>query len=221
MNTTDTAAREAFEAHWCRDVPREYRQSALAEMKANRTAEDGYERDEIRWAWEAWQAALATTPQTDSATAKLRAIHDLLHTQDNRITAAPMFAVQEKKRAYGVDESYGGKIVWITDDGDEVEAEEDAALEAAYQKDYDAAPRGFRRVGYREYWEFVTACFTEQGCKDYLERNGHNLHETRIYAYGTYRNAEWQTVRDFLMSDRFAATHAPAMPKQPTTEDTK
>jgi hypothetical protein len=142
------------------------------------------------------------------APADLRAIHDLLHTQDNRITAAPMFAVQEKKRVYGIDESYGPKIVWVTDDGDEVDAEKDAELEAVYQQDYNKEPRGYRRLGYHEYWDFVTACFTEQGCKDYLGRNGHNLHETRIYAYGTYRNAEWHTVRDFLMSDRFAAAPA-------------
>jgi hypothetical protein len=142
------------------------------------------------------------------APAELRAIHDLLHTQDNRITAAPMFAVQEKKRVYGIDESYGPKIVWVTDDGDEVDAEKDAELEAVYQQDYNKEPRGYRRLGYHEYWDFVTACFTEQGCKDYLGRNGHNLHETRIYAYGTYRNAEWHTVRDFLMSDRFAAAPA-------------
>jgi hypothetical protein len=49
--------REQFEAHWVRDVPKECRQSALAEMKANRNAEGGYERDEIDWAWEAWQAS--------------------------------------------------------------------------------------------------------------------------------------------------------------------
>lgn len=49
--------REQFEAHWCRDVPSMYRAAALAEIRANR-ADERYGRDEIQWAWEAWQAAL-------------------------------------------------------------------------------------------------------------------------------------------------------------------
>jgi hypothetical protein len=47
--------REQFENHWVSDVPEMFRASALAEMKANRSEEFGYERDEIRWAWDAWQ----------------------------------------------------------------------------------------------------------------------------------------------------------------------
>jgi hypothetical protein len=47
--------REQFENHWVSDVPEMYRASALAEMVANRSDEFGYERDEIRWAWDAWQ----------------------------------------------------------------------------------------------------------------------------------------------------------------------
>jgi hypothetical protein len=49
-----------------------------------------------------------------------------------------------------------------------------------------------------KHWDFVTACFTEQGCKDYLARDGHNLKEPRIYAAGSYRNSEWQAVRNYL-----------------------
>jgi hypothetical protein len=48
--------REKFEAHWCRDVPSMYRNAALAEAKANRDG-DRYKRDEVQWAWEAWQAS--------------------------------------------------------------------------------------------------------------------------------------------------------------------
>jgi hypothetical protein len=48
--------REQFEAHWCRDVPSMYRNAALAEAKANRDG-DRYKRDEVQWAWEAWQAS--------------------------------------------------------------------------------------------------------------------------------------------------------------------
>jgi len=59
--------REQFEAHWCRDVPAMFRVSALAEIKASRN-EERYRRDEIQWAWEAWQAARATpTDHSDDA----------------------------------------------------------------------------------------------------------------------------------------------------------
>jgi hypothetical protein len=30
--------------------------------------------------------------------------------------------------------------------------------------------------------------------------NGHNLKHPRIYAYGSFRNAEWAAVRDHLIS---------------------
>lgn len=48
-------SREEFESHWVSDVPEMYRSSALDEVKANRSDEFGYERDELRWAWDAWQ----------------------------------------------------------------------------------------------------------------------------------------------------------------------
>jgi hypothetical protein len=143
--------------------------------------------------------------QADEA---LRTIHGLLHTQDNRITAAPMFAVQQKRRVYGIDTEYEPLIAWTNDEGSEASPEDAARFETAYDHDCDAEQEGYRRIGYHEYWEFVTGCFTEQGCKDYLARNGHNLNEPRIYAYGTYRNEEWKTIRDFLMSDRFSADAA-------------
>ena len=47
-------------------------------------------------------------------------------------------------------------------------------------------------------WTFVTACLTEQGCKDYLAVDGHNLTNPRIYGPGGFRNQEWQNLRDFL-----------------------
>ena len=47
---------------------------------------------------------------------------------------------------------------------------------------------------------FVTACFTEQGCKDFLARDGHNHRRPFIYAFGSYRNGEYQAVRNILKS---------------------
>lgn len=48
-------------------------------------------------------------------------------------------------------------------------------------------------------WCYVTACFTQGGCEDYIRINGHNHGEVRIYADGSFRNEEYQIVRQFLM----------------------
>jgi hypothetical protein len=120
---------------------------------------------------------------------KIAAIIEHLHTQDNRITDNPLFAVQQRRRIYGVDGDYAQGSVWMDEDG--IERTEQTAIE-----------HGARKLGYVDEWEFVTGCFTEQGCKDYIAANGHNLKDPRIYAYGSYRNAEFIALRKWLMSLR-------------------
>lgn len=120
-------------------------------------------------------------PDTERLTVppEIAALIERLHTQDNRITDNPLFAVQQRRRVYGVDEERR----------DGVEA------------DADGMP-----CGYVDRWEFVTGCMTEQGCKDFIRVNGHNLNEPRIYAYGSYRNAEFIALRKWLMSLRQSDT---------------
>jgi hypothetical protein len=137
---------------------------------------------------------------------EIAAIIENLHTQDNRITDNPLFAVQQKRRFGGVDSDYADASVWISD-GCEVDAEEAARLDALRDSG-EAVPDNCQRMGYIDRWEFVTGCLTEQGCKDYIARNGHNLHEPRIYAYGSYRNAEFIAIRKWLMSLRDSAGEA-------------
>jgi len=131
--------------------------------------------------------------------ADLLAIGELVRTQDNRITDAPLFIVQEKVRDYGYDTRYTDNHIWLDDEGCEVSKAKAKKLEAKYDDTLEE-PDTFSRAGYKDRWEFVTACFTEQGCKDFLQRDGHNHGETRIYAAGSYRNEEYRTVWDFLKS---------------------
>lgn len=134
---------------------------------------------------------------------ELRAIGELLRTQDNRVTDQPMFIVQEKRIVIGFDPDYSQgdeDIVWWIDDcqyfmGDELFEK----MERAYEETSDI-PENWHRHGFTTEWVYVTACFTEQGCKDYLAKNGHNLKEPRIYADGSYRNAEFRLIRDWLMT---------------------
>lgn len=134
---------------------------------------------------------------------ELRRIGELLRTQDNQVTDQPMFIVQEKRIVIGFDPDYSQgdeDIVWWIDDcqyfmGDELFEK----MERAYEETSDI-PENWHRHGFTTEWVYVTACFTEQGCKDYLAKNGHNLKEPRIYADGSYRNAEFRLIRDWLMS---------------------
>lgn len=127
--------------------------------------------------------------------AELYTIGDLIRTQDNRITDQPMFVVFQKREIIGSDEHSPSRICWVWD-GEEVSELRAKRLEALYQDGRDT--RGYDRYAMQEVDEFVTACFTEHGCKDYLRQNGHNLRLPYIYACGSFRNNEYQLVRNWL-----------------------
>ncbi|ANK45186.1 hypothetical protein [Klebsiella pneumoniae] len=127
--------------------------------------------------------------------AELYTIGELVRTQDNRITDQPMFVVFQKREIIGSDEHSPSRICWVWD-GEEVSELRTKRLEALYQDGRDT--RGYDRYAMQEVDEFVTACFTEHGCKDYLRQNGHNLRLPYIYACGSFRNNEYQLVRNWL-----------------------
>ena len=134
---------------------------------------------------------------------RIAEIGNLLRTQDNRITDAPLFIVQEQKRTYGFDPQWANdsEIAWLDGCNDSVEAtpEEHAKMEAAWQED-EEEPDGWTRTAYQDEWHFVTACFTEAGCNDYILLNGHNHRgKLRVFADSSYRNEEFRAVRAFLM----------------------
>jgi len=128
----------------------------------------------------------------------MQQIGELIRTQDNRITDCPMFIVQERKRDYGYDVDYCDDYVWLDTTCDYVEATEEEREELEVQEDTGDVPDNWQKTGFKDRWDFVTACFTEQGCKDFIACDGHNHGELRIYAAGTHRNAEFRAVRDFL-----------------------
>ncbi|VGF92334.1 phage EaA protein [Klebsiella pneumoniae] len=144
-----------------------------------------------------WQANRIA--ELESRTVKLPpelyTIGDLIRTQDNRITDQPMFVVFQKREIIGSDEHSPSRVCWVWD-GEEVSELRAKRLEALYQDGRDT--RGYDRYAMQEVDEFVTACFTEHGCKDYLRQNGHNLRLPYIYACGSFRNNEYQLVRNWL-----------------------
>lgn len=125
----------------------------------------------------------------------LLAIVDRLRTQDNRCTANPMFCVQRLVRDVGYDPQYAdGNTVWIN-------------MESG---DYEEVPPntlGAEEFGWKERWETVMVAFTEEGCREYMRLDGHNIKrraykgETRIYVESWNRCPEMIAVREFLMAN--------------------
>lgn len=135
-------------------------------------------------------------------------IGELIRTQDNRITAEPIFIVQQKRRICGVEDDYADGHMWYDPLRCESYDDDEKAERDAERESEDLPPVQWQRGGYVDTWEFVTACFTEQGCKDYIAADGHNLREPRIYAAGSYRNNEWRAVRKYLAASQAAADGA-------------
>jgi len=130
---------------------------------------------------------------------ELNEIGSLICTQDNRITDQPIFVVEKSVMVItGPDYGYDAEEWVNTESGDYEEADETKARRLDALNDDCRSTGDWEKFFLKEVWEFVTACFTEQGCKDYLKANGHNLGKNRIYAYGSYRNQEFQTVRNYL-----------------------
>lgn len=130
---------------------------------------------------------------------ELSEIGALINSQDNRGTDQPMFAVMEKRGMVTLDTHDHDRIEWYDPDdcctADESKA---ARLEALHQGGRDI--KRWERYAIKDIDVFVTACFTEKGCKDFLARDGHNHNRPFIYAFGSYRNSEYQGMRNWLKS---------------------
>lgn len=125
-------------------------------------------------------------------------------TQDNLCTSDILFAVEEEDRVCNIDDSRvdpDGVVWYYVDDCEAVEEEEAAKLEENYQELGDI-PDSFDRSPYILRWRFVTACFTYQGAKEFIELNAHNLGRTRIFGHSGCRNPEWITVREHLLEQK-------------------
>lgn len=128
-------------------------------------------------------------------------IGKLIITQDNRSTDQPIFVV-EKSSFIVADPHYGyDSVEWVRfGNGDPVVADDKTARRLEALEKGKRKTRKWEKFYLRESWEFVTCCFTEHGCLNYIKANGHNLGKVRIYTYGSFRNREWQEVRNHLLT---------------------
>ncbi|CNK49441.1 Uncharacterised protein [Yersinia enterocolitica] len=185
--------------------------SLSEQLEAERQRADALqtERDEFRRRLKLERSILE---DTEKQLAELKAlpaipkelfeIGELIRTQDNRITDQPFFAVMVKREIISSEDHDYDRICWVENQsGDYCEATDTQhrRLEAIYQGKYEVRD-GWDRYAMKEIDVFVTGCFTEQGCKDYICRNRHNMNKPFVYAFGSYRNNEYQVVRNFLQS---------------------
>lgn len=172
-------------------------------------ADDHYARSRVTVADESDPDVLALLDELEAAEkriAELEArrvpdsfniIGENIRTQDNRITSEPMFCVFQKREIV-VDEDYDcDRIVWVDEEGCEATERQRMRLELLHDNCRET-PDKWRRIAVKDIDDFVTCCFTEQGCKDYLACNGHNLRLPFIYVKSGFRNAEYIGIRNWL-----------------------
>lgn len=135
----------------------------------------------------------------------------LVQTQDNswHITSHPQYEVRCKEAIYGSSDEDSDLCVWIDKRSCEPASQSTTnLLEGRYRKDYTTETENFRRCPYKLIDRTVQVFFSEEGARQFIRRNGHNYLELHLYVESGCRNAEWQTVRNFLLSLPLAATPA-------------
>jgi len=127
-----------------------------------------------------------------------------LNTQDGRYTSDPFYCVFSKREIV-VDADYGHDRVFWWHQERHIEADDRTARRLDALRDDCRETGDWVKLAVKEIDHFETACFTEQGCKDFLEIQGHNLSKPFIYATSLFRNREMIALREALMAGQLAA----------------
>lgn len=134
---------------------------------------------------------------------------------DNRLTAFPYLLLLQEKREYVTKEGYGHdtKVVYVENiSGDYHQEESLSALEDWWNDGLEEDEKvtewvegeNYEKhtVGY--YWETVNVFLTDEGYKDHLAKNRHNLREHRTYGIHAFRNEEIDEVYKLIGIERNA-----------------
>ena len=133
----------------------------------------------------------------------LQRMQQSLNTQGGRFTADPFFCVLSKREIV-VDADYDHDRIFWWHQEKHVEASETTERRLESLRRDGRETGDWVKLAVKEIDNFETACFTEQGCKDFLEIQGHNLRKPFIYATSLFRNREMIALREALMAGQFA-----------------
>lgn len=123
-------------------------------------------------------------------------IAERLRTQDNLCTADPLWVVYQKHKVV-TPEEYSSLYEWYDHDGCfEAGQRQTAILDRMEERGRDTGP--WKKHYYEEVDQFVSAFFTSQAAKDFIERNRHNLRDPFVYCESGCRNPEWKEIRAWL-----------------------
>lgn len=143
---------------------------------------------------------------TTKAQQTFRRMARVIHDQDNRATAHPIFYVEQVRERFETQDDQGDSVrhCWVDEDWEEIGDEALLARLAAWDDeicpdpDDHPAPKA-TKIFVFESWERVQPFFTEVGAQAYIDANAHNLTRPRIYVGSGYRNPEWQAIRQLLL----------------------
>lgn len=146
---------------------------------------------------------MTMTKRVDGLSAILERLQLSLNTQDGRYTADPFYCVFSKREIV-VDADYDHDQIGWWHQERHVEASETTARRLELLRRDGRETGEWVKIATKEISYFETACFTEQGCKDFLEIQGHNLRKPYIYATSLFRNREMLALREALMVGQLA-----------------
>lgn len=123
-------------------------------------------------------------------------LKERIEANDSRATAMPYLLLLRDKRPVVVDGDYGGERMYVENlTGDYMTGETRRELEKRL-KDHgydfdDITEHGAITEFYQDYKdETINVFLTDQGYKDHIEANGHNLRKHDTYGIHAFRNKE-------------------------------
>lgn len=151
-----------------------------------------------------------TNPLTVTIPQALRDIAANLASQNGRMTKHPQYLAQKKRRQTGLDTDYCDDTIWIDQAGDCEEVTDSALIERLEELEgkypltdkEEAELSDYIKTGYMDHWETLQPFFTEAAAQQFIDSiaHRHDPGTLRIYVESAYQNAEWQAIRNFLLS---------------------
>lgn len=137
-------------------------------------------------------------------------LKERIESNDNRGTAQPYLLLLQIKKTYIAHDDYGDdtKTRWVEQyTGDYVTADTEKELKEIirgwhHDEEYvDFDPYQITKYQEGYFWETVNVFFTDEGYREHMKINGHNIGEHRTYGIHAFRNPEMKQVYDLIIKE--------------------